>query len=101
MYLQATCTTAHSISDLRVKINTFHILAKVPDVQIEVNTSISHASAYEVEQNPTRYNVGIGHEFGLVCTTSRFFEVFWYRGDMMGKEQLQHVNAKCWYEMLK
>ena len=101
MYLQATCTTAHSISDLRVKINTFHLLAKVPDVQIEVNTSISHASAYEVEQNPTRYNVGIGHEFGLVCSTSRFFEVFWYRGDMMGKEQLQHVNAKCWYEMLK
>jgi len=95
MYLQATCTTAHSISDLRVKINTFHILAKVPDVQIEVNTSISHASAYEVEQNLTRYNVGIGHEFGLVCNTSRFFEVFWYRGDMMGKEQLQHVNAKC------
>ena len=57
----------------------------MPDVQIAVNTSISHASAYEVEQNPTRYSVGIGHEFGLVCNTSRFFEVFWYHGDMMGE----------------
>ena len=57
----------------------------MPDVQIAVNTSISHASAYEVEQNATRYSVGIGHEFGLVCNTSRFFEVFWYHGDMMGE----------------
>ena len=59
----------------------------MPDVQIAVNTSISHASAYEVEQNPnpTQYSVGIGHEFGLVCNTSRFFEVFWYHEDMMSE----------------
>ena len=89
MYLQAKCTDvlfmpAHSISDLQVKINTFHILAHVPDVQTSVDTSISHASAYEVQQNS--YSVGIGQEFGLICNTSSFFEVFWYRGDVMGEE---------------
>ena len=55
-----------------------------------MDTSISHANAHEEQQN--NYSVGIGHEFGLVCITSSFFEVFWYHGDVMGEEQIQHIT---------
>ena len=45
-----------------------------------MDTSISNSSVYEVD--PDSYSVGIGHEFGLVCNTSGFYEVSWYWEDM-------------------
>ena len=58
--------------------------ARTPEVQVEVDTSVTHANAYELQANS--YSVGIGQEFGLVCNTSSFFQVSWYQGDMIGKQ---------------
>jgi len=61
------------------------VAARRPDVRVEVNTNVTHANAY-YEKQGNIYSVGIGQEFGLVCTTSGFFEVYWYHGDMRGEE---------------
>ena len=88
--LQLLVSVCSAILIVNYPLTLLSYLARVPVVQTAVNTSISHASAYEVQQNS--YSVGIGQEFGLTCITSSFFEVFWYRGDMMGEEELQHIT---------
>lgn len=57
--------------------------ARTPDVQVTVDTRVTHASAYEGQGSS--YSVGIGQEFALACTTSSFFEVYWYHGDVLGE----------------
>ena len=60
--------------------------ARTPEVQVEVDTSVTHANAFEYEPQAKSYSVGIGQEFGLVCNTSSFFQVSWYQGDMIGEK---------------
>jgi len=57
--------------------------AQTPDVQVTVDTRVTHASAYEGQGSS--YSVGIGQEFALACTTSSFFEVYWYHGAVLGE----------------
>ena len=59
------------------------ITARTPDVQVAVDMLVTRASVHEERGNS--YSVGIGQEFGLVCTTSSFFEVYWYQGNVLGK----------------
>ena len=60
------------------------VAARQPDVRVEVNTNVTHANAY-CEKQGSIYSVGIGQEFALACTTSSFFEVYWYHGDVLGE----------------
>ena len=53
-----------------------HTLAVVPNVGVEVDSQVTSADAYEVENDI--YRVGHGYEFGIACITNSSFMAAWY-----------------------
>lgn len=52
-----------------------------PVVSVSVSTPLSLPDAYNITSDGDVYDVGYGHEFGLICQTSEFFHIEWMTED--------------------